>query len=272
MAKRVVKQKPCRIRYEQSHPTVSFRIKRPIYDRLKAAIGNLGWSFADWVKVHLDKDDQRVLAAAERLAREHDGLGRQIDKRRQELSEVEKQVQQRNQQLSVSMEEEKARRFKELDKWFVAEKERLKQPLAGIQTEVNQARDGLAKEQERLQALRADVAIQQGLKTALEKANAQLEERTKQWQMEMERATKLINQYPWLFCRQCPGSAMAQNMLVLVNNLIPLIEKAPVSPNSAGAQAPACRPQLPTPTDPQAKPSEATIPKGPEVIEKRPSQ
>jgi len=42
---------PARIRYEQSHPTVSFRLSRDIYDLLKQRLDDLGGiSFADFVK------------------------------------------------------------------------------------------------------------------------------------------------------------------------------------------------------------------------------
>ncbi|MFQ5924758.1 MAG: hypothetical protein ACE5IE_02015 [Dehalococcoidia bacterium] len=42
---------PARIRYEQSHPTVSCRLSRDIYDLLKQRLEDLGGiSFADFVK------------------------------------------------------------------------------------------------------------------------------------------------------------------------------------------------------------------------------
>jgi len=45
---------PARVRYEQSHPTVSFRLSRDIYDLLKQRLEDLGGvSFADFVKESL---------------------------------------------------------------------------------------------------------------------------------------------------------------------------------------------------------------------------
>jgi len=42
---------PARVRYEQSHPTVSFRLSRDEYDLLKQRLEDLGGiSFADFVK------------------------------------------------------------------------------------------------------------------------------------------------------------------------------------------------------------------------------
>jgi len=45
---------PARIRYEQSHPTISFRLDRGTYDLLKQRLEDLGGvSFADFVKESL---------------------------------------------------------------------------------------------------------------------------------------------------------------------------------------------------------------------------
>lgn len=44
---------PSRIRYEESHPTVSCRISRKVYDRLQAAKEREGRSFADILKTGL---------------------------------------------------------------------------------------------------------------------------------------------------------------------------------------------------------------------------
>jgi len=44
---------PARIRYEQSHPTVSCRLSRDTHDLLKQRLDDLGVSFADFVKESL---------------------------------------------------------------------------------------------------------------------------------------------------------------------------------------------------------------------------
>ena len=48
---RASRKPPARVRYEQSHPTVSFRLSRDVYDLLKQRLEDLGEiSFADFVK------------------------------------------------------------------------------------------------------------------------------------------------------------------------------------------------------------------------------
>ena len=41
---------PSRIRYEKSHPTVSFRIKKEYYDKMKKLLDQKGQSIADFFK------------------------------------------------------------------------------------------------------------------------------------------------------------------------------------------------------------------------------
>ena len=53
MAKAVKRKAPSRVRYEQSHPTVSCRIPRDIYDRLRVTKNTAGKSFADILKTGL---------------------------------------------------------------------------------------------------------------------------------------------------------------------------------------------------------------------------
>ena len=51
---RVKKRKsPSRIRYEESHPTISCRVTQELYDKLKAIKEQDGQSFADILKVGL---------------------------------------------------------------------------------------------------------------------------------------------------------------------------------------------------------------------------
>jgi len=45
------KKSPSRIKYEQSHPTVSFRVSRELYDRLQAVKEAEGTSITDVLKV-----------------------------------------------------------------------------------------------------------------------------------------------------------------------------------------------------------------------------
>jgi len=57
---RQVKKKPSRLAYEQSHPTVSFRLDREIRDRLKGHLSSTGCSFADFVKDALGREQSMV--------------------------------------------------------------------------------------------------------------------------------------------------------------------------------------------------------------------
>ena len=48
---KATRKPPARVRYEQSHPTVSFRLSRDVYELLKQRLEDLGGvSFADFVK------------------------------------------------------------------------------------------------------------------------------------------------------------------------------------------------------------------------------
>ena len=51
---KATRKPPARLRYEQSHPTVSCRLSRDVYDLLKQRLEDLGGlSFADFVKESL---------------------------------------------------------------------------------------------------------------------------------------------------------------------------------------------------------------------------
>jgi len=66
MAKATKRQPPSRVRYEQSHPTVSCRVPREVYDRLQAVKKAEGKSFADILKTGLgilelrEKDKRKI--------------------------------------------------------------------------------------------------------------------------------------------------------------------------------------------------------------------
>jgi predicted CopG family antitoxin len=57
MAKRIKRQPPSRIRYEQSHPIVSCRVSLEIFDRLVEAKEVEDKSFADILKIGLGKQE-----------------------------------------------------------------------------------------------------------------------------------------------------------------------------------------------------------------------
>lgn len=66
MSRGTVKRKPpSRDRYERSHPTVSCRIPKEIYERLREAKGSEGKSFAAILKTGLDLIEVKVKNEAE---------------------------------------------------------------------------------------------------------------------------------------------------------------------------------------------------------------
>ncbi len=49
---------PSRIRYEESHPVISFRIKKEWYDELKNLLRTQGITIADFFKIALEKQKE----------------------------------------------------------------------------------------------------------------------------------------------------------------------------------------------------------------------
>lgn len=69
MAKhRVNKEPPSRKRYEEEHPTVSFRLDKETYKRLKEHLAGTGYSFADFIKDALGREKSMVEKRVEMLA------------------------------------------------------------------------------------------------------------------------------------------------------------------------------------------------------------
>lgn len=60
MAKVAKRKAPSRVRYEQAHPTVSCRVQREVYDKLKEVEGEADKSFADILKIGLGIIEARV--------------------------------------------------------------------------------------------------------------------------------------------------------------------------------------------------------------------
>ncbi len=65
MAKATKKKAPSRIRYEASHPTVTCRVSKEIYDRLEAVKKAEGKSFADVLKIGLNIVEPLIKKAKE---------------------------------------------------------------------------------------------------------------------------------------------------------------------------------------------------------------
>jgi hypothetical protein len=245
MAKRAVKKKPSRVRYEQAHPTVSFRISRPTYERLKAAIGALGQSFGGWVKDHLDGDDRRASARAETLAKYRDGLGKEIERKLQTLARLEQQIKEREQQLKVPFEEEKARKLKEAERYGENLKASYQFALLDKQAELDRLE---ARERER----RAQLA---GIKRQVTEATRLLEMTQKQQAaLEAAMVERVIEQcrkrpelFRRLYCEACPGYGWIRTATNMAHNM-PQPASAPRGESAAkpepaahnGAGSPTC--------------------------------
>jgi hypothetical protein len=63
---------PSRVKYEQAHPTVSCRVSREVYDRLRAATEAKGMSFADALKVGLGLIEVQVATESKVRWQGHD--------------------------------------------------------------------------------------------------------------------------------------------------------------------------------------------------------
>ncbi len=72
MAKATKRKAPSRVRYEQSHPTVSCRVSKDIYDRLTQAKQADGKSFADILKQGLGIVQEGVKKQAEARKKGYD--------------------------------------------------------------------------------------------------------------------------------------------------------------------------------------------------------
>jgi predicted DNA-binding protein len=62
------KKKPSRVAYEESHPTISFRLDKETHHRLKEHLKATGCSFADFVKDALGREESMVDKRVRKLA------------------------------------------------------------------------------------------------------------------------------------------------------------------------------------------------------------
>ena len=69
MTKKVTNQKkPSRKRYDDEHPTISFRLDRQLHERLKEHLENAGCSFASFIKDSLGREESMVEKRVEMIA------------------------------------------------------------------------------------------------------------------------------------------------------------------------------------------------------------
>jgi len=66
--KKTDQKKPSRKRYENEHPTISFRLEKQMYERLKKHLEGTGCSFASFVKDSLGREESMVEKRVEMIA------------------------------------------------------------------------------------------------------------------------------------------------------------------------------------------------------------
>ena len=204
------KRLPSQYRYDQSHPTVSFRIPARLRSRLDQLLS--GESFASWVIGHLENDEARVNARVEQLARERDNLGNTIINLRRKCEELDRQVKQRHRELVRPIEEERARLQKQLDAWYQQEKARYEARLETLHSQEKEAKDEVLK-------VKTHLFYLEKRKESLETERQQLSEEREAWKEQARRATEFINRCPWLFCHQCPGAIFNQILAQMMNTV-----------------------------------------------------
>ncbi len=77
------KKKPSRVAYEESHPTISFRLDKETHDRLKGHLSATSCSFANCVKDALGMEETMVEARVSKLT------SREIEQKRTPLLDLE---------------------------------------------------------------------------------------------------------------------------------------------------------------------------------------
>jgi hypothetical protein len=77
------KKSPSRKRYEEEHPTVSFRLDRATYNSLQEYLSGTGCSFADFVKDALGREESMVDKRVRKLA------SRKIEESKKPLLDLE---------------------------------------------------------------------------------------------------------------------------------------------------------------------------------------
>lgn len=77
------KKKPSRVAYEETHPTISFRLDRETHDRLKEHLKATSCSFADFVKDALGREktmvEERVAKSVSRKIEERETAARDLE-------------------------------------------------------------------------------------------------------------------------------------------------------------------------------------------------
>jgi chromosome segregation ATPase len=217
------KRLPSEERYDQSHPTVSFRLPAELYNRLKDHLR--GQSFAAFVISHLTDEEAQINARVEELARQRNNLGAEILNRQRQLRDLDEQVKKRKQELAKPFEEERARLRAEIDGWYRQEKSRFEYTRAYNETRLETLRSQVRQEKEQLRKVKMDLVFAETRHKALEQQSQKWLEERETWVKRMQQATEFINTYPWFFCHQCPGAAFNQLLGQMMNTVSSLQAK-----------------------------------------------
>jgi chromosome segregation ATPase len=207
------KRLPSQYKYDQSHPTVSFRLPAPLRDRLKQHLK--AQSFASFVICHLEEEEAQVKARVEQLAGERDNLKATILNLRRQAEELGKQVEQRHREMVKPLEEGRARLQKEIDAWYRQEKAYNETRLETLRSQVREAKDEVHKAQ-------LDLVFVETKKKVVEAETQRWLKERETWVRRMQQATEFINRCPWFFCHQCPGAAFNQLLLNMMNTVTSL--------------------------------------------------
>ncbi len=199
------KKKPSRSRYEESHPTVSFRVDRDVCQHFKDHLHATGQSGSEFLKASLDQNEARINARVEELAGRRDNL-------KQQLLNLERLIEERREKLEAPIKEERARRRSELEAWYQNEKQLREMEFTHYEIALDQIRQEVKEEEGRLRKVKFEVSL-------AEQRKASLEEEMKKWEKQMKTATWFINTFPWLFCNACPAAGWNRMILQMAESI-----------------------------------------------------
>ncbi|MBA7641152.1 hypothetical protein ES703_48825 [subsurface metagenome] len=205
------KKKPSRSRYEESNPTLSFRVKRDVYQRFKDHIRATGQSQSEFLTAALDQEEARVNARVKELAGRRDNL-------KQQLLSLEHLIEERRKQLEVPIQKERARRRRDLEAWYQNEKQLRKMEFTHYEIALDKIRQEVKEEEGRLRRAKFEVSI-------MERRKAALEEEMKKWQNEMKTVSWFINTFPWVLCNACPAASWNRMVLEVAKSIQPPMTK-----------------------------------------------
>ena len=214
------KRLPSQQKYDQTHPTVSFRLPLPLYIRLKQHVGE--HSFSSFVRSHLENEEAQIKARVEELVRQRSNLWADTQSYQRQLRELEEQVRKRKQEIMKPLEEEKAQLKAQIDGWYRLEKQRFEFTRVENGRNLTMVRSQVTQELEQLRKARMDlIFVETRCKTLEQQSKKWLEEK-ETWEKKMQKATEVINRCPWFFCYQCPGAAFNQILLTMMNTVTSL--------------------------------------------------